>query len=131
MDFSRPYMDAGYTQLANTLQLDPKALEGKSLSEVREFYVETYMADKPADESERAWKHELQLHFDGIQHVKDMKAQAEDDAKEYWETHPKELQQALEAGLTNEADYKDAILEKEGIKKTAAMRRIRPGRRSR
>ena len=103
----------------------------QSLSEVREFYVETYMADKPADESERAWKHELQLHFDGIQHVKDMKAQAEDDAKEYWETHPKELQQALEAGLTNEADYKDAILEKEGIKKTAAMRRIRPGRRSR
>lgn len=111
IDFSRPYMDAGREMLANTLELEPALLEGKSLAEVKAAYIEVYMADKPKDKTEREWERELALHFNGIQHVKDMKAQAKEDAEAYWKAHPDELRIALETGHTTEAIYKDEILE--------------------
>lgn len=118
IDFKAPLLDYGDNrqQLAEQLGVDTA---GKSMKEIRAAYVEEGFAGLMERDgiSEPVARDRLGDYFDNLDDVKGIAKRADEDMRAYWKAHPGHLKQAIDAGKTEPADYKDEILRKADLLK--------------
>ena len=101
--------------IARIFEID--VADDASLADMRTTYVEAYLQPymEGNNVSEARAKAALADIFDANADVKALAADAEKRLQAYWASHPQDLKAALDAGLTDQAQYKDEILEKAGL----------------